>query len=838
MKRFQLLISLLAVSYFLAAQPLPPGDTSWKTEYRSTATRINNLTHTRLELKPDFSKSWLYGKAWLTLKPHFYPTDTLTLDAKGMEIKTLALVKQGKQLPLKYTYNDFQLRIQLDKTYRANESYTIFIDYTAKPEEFQAKYDAEGFLGIKGIYFINPKGEIKDKPTQIWTQSETESASAWFPTIDKTSQKTTQELTVTVDNKYVTLSNGKLVSQKKNADGTRSDYWKMDLPHSPYLFFLGVGNYAVVKDRYKGKEVDYYVEPAFAAVAKKIFGNTPEMMGYFSKITGVEYPWIKYAQITGRDYMAGAMENTTATIHQESAQQDARELVDGNKWEHVIAHELFHQWFGDLVTAESWSNLTLNESFANYSEVLWDEYKYGKDAGDERNYNDMQEYLGGNSDAKDLVRFTYKNREDMFDLVSYNKGGRILHMLRRHLGDSAFFKALNLYLAANKFKSAEVHQLRLAFEEISGQDLNWYFNQWYFGQGHPDVDINYQYNDAAGKVNVIVKQKQTPGKLFRLPLAIDVYNGPNKTRYNIWSSRAIDTFTFSYTKRPDLINVDGDKILLWTKNDEKTLDNYFHQYKYAANYVDRREAIDFAAGRQTDPKAQDLLKMALTDPSAELRLLTIGKLELGNDAIKKVFESTLVQLAKTDKAPTVRGNAIGALTAFQKSEYLPIFSANIRDSSYTVAGNALIGVFTLDPQSAVASAKQLYGQPAKGVLKEVIQTILIQAGDEKVGAEMIDDFAKLPVGTEKFSMLQTVASFLQTTDNTDIIKKGVNELAKLREAVPEGFRSQTDPAINGALKTILASKVKIIREKGPNAPLQEVVDLIKSKLPEEEKRGF
>lgn len=174
----------------------------------------------------------------------------------------------------------------------------------------------------------------------------------------------------------------------------------MDLPHAPYLFFMGVGEYAIIKDSYKGKEVSYYVEKEYAPVARRIFGNTPEMMAYFSRITGVDYPWVKYAQIVGRDYVSGAMENTTATLHQESAQQDARELVDGNGWESTIAHELFHQWFGDYVTTESWSNLTLNESFANYSETLWDEYKYGKDAGDAQNYNDMVGYLGSGSEKR------------------------------------------------------------------------------------------------------------------------------------------------------------------------------------------------------------------------------------------------------------------------------------------------------------------------------------------------------------------------------------------------------------------------------------------------------
>ena len=191
------------------------------------------------------------------------------------------------------------------------------------------------------------------------------------------------------------------MSQKNNTDGTRTDYWKMELPHAPYLFFIGVGDYAIIKDQYKGKEVSYYVEKEYASVARKIFGNTPEMMAFFSKALGVEYPWIKYSQIVGRDYVSGAMENTTATLHQESAQQDARQLTDENKWENTIAHELFHQWFGDLVTSESWSNLTVNESFANYSEYLWLEYKYGKDAADEHNYTEMGEYLGSKSERKD-----------------------------------------------------------------------------------------------------------------------------------------------------------------------------------------------------------------------------------------------------------------------------------------------------------------------------------------------------------------------------------------------------------------------------------------------------
>ncbi|MGQ0740024.1 MAG: M1 family aminopeptidase [Bacteroidota bacterium] len=823
-------------------QPLPAQhstDTSWKKNYRETAAKINNLVHTKLEVRPDFSKSYLYGKAWITLKPHFYPTDSLNLDAKGMTINKVAILKGNQQVPLRYDYDDWNLRIKLDRTYRSTESYVIYIDYIAKPDEFEAKYDQGSLLGMKGMYFINPKGEDKEKPTQIWTQGETESNSAWFPTIDKSNQKTTQELIVTVAGKFVTLSNGKLVSQKKNTDGTRTDRWKMELPHAPYLFFLGVGEYAVVKDKWRDKEVNYYVEPEYAAVAKKIFGNTPEMMTFFSKITGVDYPWIKYSQITGRDYVAGAMENTTATLHQESAQQDARELVDGNNWESTIAHELFHHWFGDYVTTESWSNLTINESFANYSETLWNEYKYGKDAGHEQNDGDMQGYLLSGSEKKDLVRFYYSDKEDMFDAVSYNKGGRILHMLRNYIGDSAFFKSMNNYLTTNKFKSAEAHQLRLAFEEVTGRDLNWFFNQWYFGSGHPNADIDYVYDDAAGKVTVIVKQTQKTGKYFRLPLAIDIYTGTSNVRHNVWTGNAVDSFTFSYSQRPDLVNVDGDKIMLWTKKDNKTLDNYIHQYKYAGNYLDRKEAIDYAATKLNDSKAVELFKTALTDKYHGLRNLAISKTDLKKEAIKNSFEPVLADLAKSEKNRIVRANAIQKLGEYKKPEYASFFKSAINDSSYTVAGNALNALMKVEPEAASAIVKQLADKPMKGALQEVVMNEVLKSGDESMAEKVIGNFARMPLSQAKFQALNGLSTYLSAIKSTEKIKWGIDEIVKFRDAIPEAFQNQTNPFINGVvLKGLLADKDKKAKENKDDASLQQLVEYIKSRMPEADKKGF
>jgi len=807
MKKMLFLLALASAPFFVMAQPgAEPSDTSWKKIYRESSPRINDLVHTKLDVKFDYDKSYMNGKAWITLKPHFYNTDSLLLDAKGMDIKEVAMMKGAAKSTLKYKYDGMELRITLDKTYKGGENYTIYIDYVSRPNEVKVKGSA-AISDAKGLYFINPKGEEKDKPTQIWTQGETEATSVWCPTIDKPNQKTTQEMYMTVPAKYVTLSNGLLMSQKKNADGTRTDYWKMDMPHAPYLFFMGVGDYAIVKDSYKGKEVSYYVEKDQAQYARGVFGYTPEMMKFFSEKLGVDYPWQKYNQIVGRDYVSGAMENTTATLHQESAYQNARQLTDENGWETVIAHELFHQWFGDLVTCESWSNLTVNESMADYSQTLWMEYKYGKDAGDAENLQGLQSYLSNPDEAKkDLVRFKYSNKEDMFDLVSYQKGGRVQHMLRNYVGDEAYFKSLNNYLTTNKFKPGESGQMRLAFEEVTGKDMNWYWNQWFYGSGHPIVKIDYNYDDANGKAMVIIEQTQKTGKTFRLPIAIDVYNGAAKKRYHVWVENKIDTFTISYTQKPDLINVDADKVMLWAKTDNKTAENFIHQYKYAPLYLDRREALDFF-GKKVMPELMDGLK----DKYAPLRRSTITKLgasKLKDDA--KVIQA-VENIANTEKDRRTKAAAISFLAKTKDAKYRPLYEKNINDSSYSVAGAALQGLKELEPAKAYDLAKK-YSGDAKGDLGDVVNEVIMSEGTEADFDLVAGRYEKMPLSQEKVGASADFAGYLEKVQNTTNVKKGIDLIFKFRNLVPDQYKGFVDPTIKGGLNKLGKAKGKEIED--------------------------
>ena len=798
-------------------------DSSWKQTYRAVATKSNNLKHTKLVASFNYQQSQMNGEVWLKFQPHFYPTKTLVLDAKAMDIKEIALMKGITKVKLSYTYDSLQLHIDLDKTYTAKESYTIYIKYIARPNEYKGLGSA-AIRDAKGMYFINPLGTDKDKPTQIWTQGETEASSVWIPTIDQTNQKTTQEFYLTVPSKYVSLSNGLLVKQTDLKNGFREDVWKMDLPHSPYLFFIGIGDYAVVKDSYKGKEVSYYIEKSYEKVARKIYGNTPQMIAFFESKLGVAYPWSKYAQISGRDFVSGAMENTTATLHSDAVQQDARELVDGNNWESTIAHELFHQWFGDLVTAESWSNITVNESFADYSQTLWFEHSQGKDAGAFENFTGLRNYLSSPSDAeKNLVRFFYQNKEDVFDLVSYQKGGRILNMLRHLVGDDAFFASLNKYLTDNKFSNGSAIKLKLAFEAVTGKDLNWFFNQWYFSNGHPYVRIGQKYMADQQKVLVTIQQTQTQNKLFTLPVGIDVYVNGNRNHYEVWSKNKVDSFYFPAAVAPDNVNVDNDKILLWAKDESKPIEQYAYQFKYARNFMDRFEAANEATTNLKNPTAKAIIEAAIKDSFYVIRSIALNS--YNPSAIDATMEAQILELAGKDKVSTVREDAINVLSKINKPSFTPLYEKWLHDSSYTVAGAALAALEIVDSTKAIVIAKAFSKEPLKKRLNTVVTTILTKYGDAEVFDFVAATYAKLNIqSSEKFEMTMPFAQLLIKTTDPVKFKKGIDLIVEFREAIPQGYRVQTDPYFNFK---ILGDIIKAKKQKGET----ELLNIASAVLP-------
>ena len=453
-----------------------------------------------------------------------------------------------------------------------------------------------------------------------------------------------------------------------------------------------------------------------------------------------------------------------------------------------------------MVTAESWSNLTLNDSFANYSEYLWDEYKHGKDFADDHNMDDMTGYLQSGSDSKDLVRFNYANKEDMFDAVSYNKGGRILNMLRNYVGDDAFFKSLNNYLTTNKFKSCEADQLRLAFEDVTGQDMHWFWNQWYYGSGHPKLKIDYVYDDASGKAKVIIEQTQKTSKVFRLPMTIDVYNGANKVRYKVWVENSIDTFTFSYKQHPDFINVDADKALLCEKTDNKTEDNFIHQYKFAPNYLDRKEALDFFS-----KKNMQELSLGLKDKYSGLQRLTIDRLAKSKFVKDEKVIAAIELIADTEKNKKTKAAALNFLAATNDAKYGPLYKKYINDSSYTVAGAALGGLSVLEPATSYQLAKK-YSADAKGALSETVTNIFITNGTEANFDFIADRYNEAPPNQDKLEMTTAFFDYLLKVNDAAKVRKGIDYIIKFRGFIPEQYKSMTDPAFKSGFDKLSKAK--------------------------------
>jgi len=753
--------------------------------YQATESILTDLVHTKLEVNFNWPKSRMNGVATITAKPHFYASDSLILDAKGMDILKVTLDNKD----LTYSYDSSFLKIKLNKIYTKEEKYTVTISYTAKPEE-RTTGGSEAITSDKGLYFINPTGEDKTKMPQIWTQGETEAASVWFPTIDAPNVKTTQEIFITVDEKYATLSNGKLISSKKNTNGTRTDHWKQDLPHAPYLFMMGIGEFKVVKDFYTRPdgtkmEVNYFVEPEWEPYAKAIFGETPNMIKYFSQLLGYEYAWDKYSQIIVRDYVSGAMENTGAVVFGDYCYKTDRELLDGND-QSTIAHELFHHWFGDLVTCESWSNLPLNESFANYSQYLWDEHKFGLDEADYQAEVEADGYYQSSQmqGYHDLIWFDYDDKEQMFDGHSYNKGGRILHMLRNYLGDEAFFAGIKNYLNTNKFKPAEFHQLRLAFEEVCGEDLNWFFNQWFLGSGHPVLEVLQTVDEASNSVlvNVLQNQNLELSPIYKLPLQIAVFDSNGKHIHKVVVDKIDQTFTLPFSGELKCVVFDYQQMLLAKTTEDKPDDQYIFQYYNAERYMARKDGLLYGS-RGSDQKSQQLILDAINDPFWGIRILAIEKAAKLVDENRDKGIALIKDLAMNDPNSQVRSSALAFVANnVEATDAEVIYVDRItKDQSYLVLSTALKQLGKVNPDLALEKAVSLEKEKSSKMMAGVAQVYGAYGKTDKYPFFEMALKGKSLQGFDQLSVMNSLTYFVSRQD-VEILEKSFELYNYLNES--------------------------------------------------------
>ncbi len=672
--------------------------------YQGSKLKLVDLIHTELKISPDMPTKSLNGIAIITLKPHAYARDSVHLDAKGLEVTAIYEIKNDLLVPLKFSNDQAKLHISLGGFRKPNEILKIQIEYSSHP---YARLE-NGSIKSKdklGLTFINPKGLDSLMPIQFWSQGETEYNSTWFPTIESTDQKMRQDIFITMDSNFTTLSNGRLEEKIKNKNGTYTWHWKLEKPQAPYLTMIAAGKWKITTDLWRNNiPVSYYLEPKYVPYAHLIFGNTPEMIEFFSNVLKYDYPWPKYAQVPVRQYTSGAMENTTATVEFEAMLHDARAHLD-NTYEDVISHELFHHWFGDLVTCESWDYLAMNESFATFGEFIWREHKYGKDEMQMRMLEAINAYLREATYSQEpIINHFFKDPEELFDRHRYEKGGLVIMMLRDYLGDEVFYNGLSEYLHDRAYKTTELAYLRMIMEDVSGEDLKWFFNQWFEQKGHPILEITHDFDKKEQNLRLVVKQMQNlkDAPLFRIPVNIDIYTKGVILHKKIILNHRIDTFNYPLTDAPDLVNFDANKILLCHKLEGKSKSEWLYQYQHCKNYLDKYEALNSLGLVQNELKKDSLIQLmrsSLNEPFWGIRKLALEVFFNKADNYQGEFREKIKQMALHDSKSQVRALAFQTIETLEREQGAEAFRKGLNDSSYLVVSTCLNALFNALPDA-------------------------------------------------------------------------------------------------------------------------------------------
>jgi len=720
---------LLAANSFVLGQARPGPFTAPPKSVRS---RDIDQQHIRLELKFDFQKQAVAGKATHQLEL-FRPTKSIQLDAADMKIGDVMLLGSGstaKVTPtkLKYTHRNQQLAIELPEEFPAGTVLTLEIDYSiSRPKH--------------GVHFVEPDQSEDARLRMVWTQCEPEYARYWLPCIDAPGDRITSEIIATVPSKYVVLSNGTLTSKTPAGQDQTTWHWTQARSHVPYLLSVVAGEFETLEESWDGIPIISYVPVGRLPDAKRSFEKTPAMLKYFTKQIGYRYPWPKYAQICVDEYAWGGMEHTSATTLNLDTLHDARAHEDVSS-DNLVAHELAHQWWGDLLTCKDWGELWLNESFATYFATLWTEEDKGWDEATWQRAEEATNYQ--NEDARyrrSIVNYRYNSPENMFDGHSYPKGGRVLHMLRFELGDELFWKAIRRYCEVNQFRTVETADLRIAVEEATGQGMNWFFDQWAYKGGHPEFNVAWNYDAVARQVRVTIKQTQkvdetTP--LFRTSAEIEIANGKKSKIRRILLSKAEETFHFDSDEQPTRVCFDPRDWILKKLTADKDKAELLDQLANSEYLMCRAQVAKALGAMEEDKDAQAALATAATGDKFW------GVRQDAVKALKKFSgDATRAALLKAagDEKSFVRREALQALGKFSHDDTKVVLRKAIdSDPSYYAVAEALKSLAAIDKAGSRELLLKACEQPS---YREVIVKAAVDALGSQSDNTVADSLTKL-----------------------------------------------------------------------------------------------
>ncbi len=513
--------------------------------------RTFDVQHYVIKTSFDRKQKIVYGETTIKFKPLREKFRSIELDSVGLQFTSVNLESENTDLFSRVSGD--KIFVTLDKEYSPNDLITIRLTHTAKPK--------------KGVYFIDEirRGGTITRHAQVWTQGEAAETRHWFPSYDFPDDKATSEQFITVEKGETAIANGELKGIKDNDDGTQTFHYFMPLPHSTYLTSFIVGTYTKIKDTYRDIPLGYYVYPDRTDIVPKAYGKTKEMLRFFEDITKIEYPFNRYDQTIVANFHFGGMENITSTTMSDTYIFLANFDSMRADVEDLVVHEIAHSWFGNLVTCRNWAELWLNESFATFMEAAFRERIYGRANYIQKIKSDVKQYFAEDA-SKNKMRGLFnpladENKDDsIFDTITYQKGGAVVHTLREEIGDEAFWKGINIYLKRHKFQNVETADLQKAIEESANTDLEWFFSQWVYGKGYPRLSVARTYNTKTKKLELGFSQTQRRDALtpetFVLPLEIEIQTASGTKTEKIEMKKRQQTFSFDLPERPLEIIID------------------------------------------------------------------------------------------------------------------------------------------------------------------------------------------------------------------------------------------------------------------------------------------
>jgi aminopeptidase N len=670
----------------------------------------------------NIDKKELFGEATEKIVPLHENYQQIHLDAGNMQIESVTM--NGKNM--KYNYDDKELTINLEHKYNLTDTLTYTIKYSTFPD--------------RGIFFVLPDSGYPDRIPEIWSQSEDEDAHYWYPCHDYPDDFSTSEMTITAPDDWVVVSNGalqKVETDKK--DSTKTFYWVESVPHVVYLNSIVAGKFKIVKDHYGKIPVYYYVPPKYYEDAKEDFKYEPDILKFYSMVTGYQYPWEKLSLSTVNDFTEGGMENASAITLESQTLHDINAEPQGSSIS-LIAHETAHQWFGDLLTCRSWSNAWLNEGFATFFETLYQRHLFCEDYFSyETNNNHDITINEDNQRRQSTYYFRYKRPDDVFSDYIYQRGASILNMIRGMLGDSLFFKAINHYVHEFQHKNVDTRDFQEAIQEATGKNLDWFFDEWVYKGGHPKFDVNYTYDLQKQQLTLDVSQTQKVDSLtpvYRMPVGILIETSKRKIDTTITVDSLQNKFEFQVPEKPLMVNFDEDNLLIKEMNFKKSEEELAYQLKKDPNATGRMWASDQLAKLDTTSAETALINALENDEFWGVReecAENLGRFITTNsetalistvkDKDERVQEAAINSLANfnggnisillklkfhNEDNPYIKAAAVRSLASVDSSKAMPEINEALGMESYRgiVRGGAIAALSIISPEKAYAKAAE------------------------------------------------------------------------------------------------------------------------------------